>query len=189
MENSDFQIIVDSLKARIGKSSDRQFALAIGMRPDSYANAKKRGVFPFDNVIQYCISEGISLDSLFFPLYRNKFIFSVNQPLKDTYIYPLINFLDDLTNIVLPIENTKNYYVFIHSKSLFRVDINIHELSHNSVFLFKSGLDYVLKLVVNNFNGTYSLIEDSMPDIILNSDNMDSFEVIGKVIDNYEYKV
>ena len=188
----DEERIIDALKNQIGSKSDRQFAFAIGMRPDSYANAKKRGTFPYEKILRYCILNNISTSSLFSAnakiLKSNNNIQNINN--SSTFEYLLINPSVDLESLILPIPNGNNYKVFIEeSNDIYIIDDNQKELKKSSKFIFEKNSFIFLRKYDYDFKSSKHILmtEEEEIDLALEDEEIISFKVLGRVINNYNF--
>lgn len=194
-ENVDinYDLIVQKIKNHENVKSDRQFAFAIGMRPDSYANTKKRGNFPYEKVIDYCFRKKLSIDYIF----GNTDFKSIEkidevEILDDSSKYIELDCIDYNETIKIPkISNNTNYKslkAFV-DKDIFIVDTSINELENNNSFLVKNNSNYFIKSVEIDFDGNYKLKESDKDDIILSIDNLDKVEVVGRIEEIYKRNI
>lgn len=185
----NFEEIIDKLKKQLGISSDRQFAFAIGMRPDSYANAKKRGTFPYEKIIKYCKLNGISLDELFKSDKSNDMLSNNDKRIDiSSYLYKVINDSSNLNNILLPIQNGNKYEVFIdENNDIYVIDKSLKELRKTSSFVFKKDtFTFVRKYDYDFKTKKHLFMINDIVDLSLNDDELREFEIIGKSIFNYK---
>lgn len=186
-----YSSIVEKVKEIEGVTSDRQFALTIGMRPDSYANAKKRGTFPFEKVIDYCFKNRYSLDEVFGMKNPKKILENNSTENEDFVDIPsLIN--DD--NVRLPkdsirdiIDKINSLKVYIDSaNNIFIINTELKKLQDRESFLVKIFDKYYIKDVSVDLDKNYKLSESNYEPIIIKESDFEKFEIIGKVESTYK---
>jgi len=191
-KNVDYSSIVEKIKEIEKINSDRQFALLIGMRPDSYANAKKRGTFPYEKIIEYCFRKNFSIDE----------IFDMKNPVKN--IKELLgkenknNFIDVLCinsedHIRVPKDNIHNlddinfFRAFIDENgNIFLINKNKTKLEDRANFLVKIFDKYYIKNVSIDLDRNFKLLEKEYEPIILKESDFSKIDVIGKVEISYQ---
>ena len=60
---------MDRLRVLLAVKTDAELADALGMKPNTFANRKKSGSIPYDEVVAVSNGRGISLDAVFSPEY------------------------------------------------------------------------------------------------------------------------
>jgi transcriptional regulator with XRE-family HTH domain len=60
-----FHLVMERLKRAAGLSSDGDVARALGMSPNAFSNRKHGNSLPYDQLVQYAISQGLNLNALF----------------------------------------------------------------------------------------------------------------------------
>ena len=65
-EIENFEIVINKLKDILNIKSDRQLSFALDILPASFANSRKRGIIPFDKIINYALKKNIDLNLIFF---------------------------------------------------------------------------------------------------------------------------
>lgn len=186
-----YSSIADKIKEIEGVTSDRQFALTIGMRPDSYANAKKRGTFPFEKVIDYCFKNKYSLDEIF-GMKNPKKVLETNSFDSETFID--IQVLESSDNVRLPkeifkdmLDNINFLRAYIDSISnIFIINTNLSKLQDRESFLVKIFDKLYIKNVSIDLDRNYKLTENEFEPIVVKESDFQKFDIIGKVESTYK---
>ena len=181
-----YSSIVKKIKEIEGVTSDRQFALIIGMRPDSYANTKKRGTFPFEKVIDYCFKNNYSLDEVFDIKNPKKILESSSLDNESFVNIPL---LEDDDSIRLPKESIKDILDNLHSlkayidniSNIFIINTELKKLEDRESFLVKIFDKLYIKDVSVDLDRNYKLTESDFEPIVIKESDFEKFEIIGKV--------
>ncbi|KAA0250787.1 MAG: hypothetical protein DWB56_06655 [Candidatus Jettenia sp.] len=65
LDKKDINIIIHRLMTYTNARSETELARILGMSQSALAERKKKESFPYEHVIPFCISRGISLDLIF----------------------------------------------------------------------------------------------------------------------------
>lgn len=190
-KNVNYLSIVERIKEIEKINSDRQFALLIGMRADSYANAKKRGTFPYEKVIEYCFRKNYSIDEIFNLKNPIKNLKEPSKGWKDRYFNILC--IDSEDYIRVPKDTTHNFddinffRAFIDEKgNIFLINKTKTKLEDRANFLVKIFDKYYIKNVSIDLDRNFKLLEKEYEPIILKESDFSKIDVIGKVEISYK---
>lgn len=64
-ERDFFNRVIDRVRVLFSLKNDAEVADALGMKPNAFANRKKSGSVPYEEIIAAAASKGISLDAIF----------------------------------------------------------------------------------------------------------------------------
>ncbi len=59
-----FNEIIDKLKQIIGSDKDKDVAIALGIKPTTFASQKRRQRIPYASIIRYCLDNRVDVDSV-----------------------------------------------------------------------------------------------------------------------------
>lgn len=182
------------LKIVIGETSDRQVCLAIGIGPDSLVQLRKRGSYPYANVIEYCIKNKISLDYI---LGNDEILVTKevednlepNNPLlglkKGSSVFEMRT-INLEQNIVLPIFDMvvykNSHKAYIDESTIYIIDTSVGSINKNGIYLVESNGIFYIKNVAIDFSGNFTFREKKQVDIVLKADELDKIEIIGSVV-------
>lgn len=189
----DYTSIVDRIKKTENVTSDRQFAIAIGMRTDSYSNAKKRGTFPFEKIINYCFVNNYSLDEIFGMKNPIKPISESNQNTNENGSSVYIDSIENNQTIKLPSylldgeKISKNIKYFIDKQdTIFIVDTIDKQLEDRNSYLIRLFNNLYIKDVSIDLSHNFKLKEKDFDEIKVKNEELFKIEVLGKVILTYK---
>jgi hypothetical protein len=191
--NIDFPSIVERIKKIENETSDRQFAIAIGMRNDSYSNAKKRGTFPYEKIINYCFVNNYSLDEIFGMKNPIKPALESNENTNKECNSIYIESIENKQTIKLPAnlfdeERTSKdikYYID-ENDTIFIVDTIGRKLEDRNSYLIKLFNNLYIKDVSIDLSHNFKLKENGFDEIIVKNEELFKIEVLGKVILTYK---
>lgn len=182
------------LKIVIGETSDRQVALAIGIRADSLIQLRKRGSYPYAKVIEYCKKNKVSLDYI---LGNDEILVTKevednlepNNPLlslkKSSSVFEMRT-INLEQNIVLPmfdkIVYKNSYKAYIDESTIYIIDTSVISINKNGIYLVKSNGIFYIKNVAIDFSGNFTFREKGQVDIVLKADELEKIDVIGSVV-------
>lgn len=197
MENENvvnFDESMRRLKIVIGETSDRQVALAIGIRADSLIQLRKRGSYPYAKVIEYCKKNKVSLD---YVLGNDEILVTKevednlepNNPLlglkKSSCVFEMRT-INLEQNIVLPIFDMivykNSHKAYIDESTIYIIDTSVGSINKNGIYLVKSNGIFYIKNVAIDFSGNFTFREKGQVDIVLKADELEKIEVIGSVV-------
>lgn len=186
----DYLSIVERIKEIERINSDRQFALLIGMRADSYANAKKRGTFPYEKVIEYCFKKNYSIDEIFNLKNPIKKLEGTSEKESNFINVPCINSND---HIRIPKEHINNlddfnfFNAFIDENgNISLINKNKKKLEDRASFLINIFDKFYIKNVSIDLDRNYKLSENEYEPIILKEEDFSKVDIIGKVELSYK---
>lgn len=191
--NIDYPSIVERIKKIENETSDRQFAIAIGMRNDSYSNAKKRGTFPFEKIINYCFVNNYSLDEIFGMSNPTKPVSESSEHINENSNSVYIESIESNQTIKLPSyllggeKTSKNTKYFIDEKdTIFIVDTIDKNLEDRNSYLIRLFNNLYIKDVSIDLSHNFKLKENGFDEIIVKNEELFKIEVLGKVILTYK---
>lgn len=180
------QKTIDLIKNIINSNSDRQFCLAIGMRPDSFSNMKKKGTLPYKYIVDFALKNQISLDYLFQNVFKeSKSIENIDEnsiKKEDEYI----EVINDTKKIKIPLvrkyNNKSDIKAYINKDDIYIIDCSNKELKNLNKYLIKTNSDnYFIKDVEITLTNEYIFKDEVSEPIRTKEDYSKNVEVVGKI--------
>lgn len=189
----DYPSIVERIKKIENETSDRQFAIAIGMRNDSYSNAKKRGTFPYEKIINYCFAHNYSLDEIFGMENPKKPVAEASEFIDEQSSSIYIESIESNETIKLPANllegkktNKETKYFIDEKDTIFIIDTTDNKLEDRNSYLIKLFNKFYIKDVSADLTYDWKLKENGFDEIILKNEDLFKIEVLGRVILTYK---
>ncbi|MGJ0493271.1 helix-turn-helix domain-containing protein [Aliarcobacter cryaerophilus] len=189
MENNNEYIsgVISKLKTKLQITSDRQLAGKLELSPSSLSATLKRGLLPYEKIINFCKKTNISLDEIFLNIEENNINNKINiseDKLQCNKDFSSIKLLDNEDySISIPTSNLskEEYRAYINDKKIYIIDTRSKEISHNTYCLIKSNNIYFPVVISIDLDGSYSLRDDEDNTTKLAPDEFKKFEIIGKI--------
>ena len=194
-----FQNLIIKLKKLSGLKTDKAVAIEIlGLKADAFVQRKKRNAIPYENVINYCLVNKISLDSLF---ENNEIIIREIEDVETkrietpTFSLSKISIIDSNEFVILPFNSNDRIvkaFVDNSNKSIFISNISINNFSEDGNYLIKYNDRIFVKKIMMNFNDTYKIMtiysDESERDFTteVTEDELLKIEILGKVIEIFK---
>jgi len=185
------EVILDKLKSIAEVDSNAKIARLLGIKPDALFQRQQRNSIPHDNVIKYCLENGISLDML----YENHNVKILEEPaheIKTTQFTKnnilSIKVFDSNEYISIPYENTKNKklsaYIDDFSKAIYIFDVEINSFETDGLYFISYNNRKSIKNLQTTFKGTISISEpsESSNHYEISENDINKIEFIGKVV-------
>lgn len=178
--------VLDNLAKILDVKSDRQLAIKLDILPSTLFNNRKRGILPYEKILNYALQNNLSLDDIFKPsnIKNNK----VNECILASSDYDLvnINILNDSKNFIqipLKIAEQENYKAFLDDKKIYIIDTINNNFKNKNRYLIKNNNNYFVVLISLDFDNTYILRDENDSDLIskLTKEEFEKIEIIGKV--------
>lgn len=178
--------VLDNLANILNVKSDRQLAIKLDILPSTLFNNRKRGILPYEKILNYALQNNLSLDDIFKPsnIKNNK----VNECILASSDYDLvnINILNDSKNFIqipLKIAEQENYKAFLDDKKIYIIDTINNNFKNKNRYLIKNNNNYFVVLISLDFDNTYILRDENDNDLIskLTKEEFEKIEIIGKV--------
>lgn len=178
--------VLDNLANILNVKSDRQLAIKLDILPSTLFNNRKRGILPYEKILNYALQNNLSLDDIFKPsnIKNNK----VNECILASSDYDLvnINILNDSKNFIqipLKIAEQENYKAFLDDKKIYIIDTINNNFKNKNRYLIKNNNNYFVVLISLDFDNTYILRDENDSDLIskLTKEEFEKIEIIGKV--------
>lgn len=178
--------VLDNLANILNVKSDRQLAIKLDILPSTLFNNRKRGILPYEKILNYALKQEISLDEIFKPNNVK------NDKTKECFLassdYDLvnINILNDSKNFIqipLKIAEQENYKAFLDDKKIYIIDTINNNFKNKNRYLIKNNNNYFVVLISLDFDNTYILRDENDSDLIskLTKEEFEKIEIIGKV--------
>lgn len=178
--------VLDNLANILNVKSDRQLAIKLDILPSTLFNNRKRGILPYEKILNYALQNNLSLDDIFKPsnIKNNK----VNECILASSDYDLvnINILNDSKNFIqipLKIAEQENYKAYLDDKKIYIIDTINNNFKNKNRYLIKNNNNYFVVLISLDFDNTYILRDENDSDLIskLTKEEFEKIEIIGKV--------
>lgn len=178
--------VLDNLANILNVKSDRQLAIKLDILPSTLFNNRKRGILPYEKILNYALKNNLSLDDIFKPsnIKNNK----VNECILASSDYDLvnINILNDSKNFIqipLKIAEQENYKAYLDDKKIYVIDTINNNFKNKTRYLIKNNNNYFVVLISLDFDNTYILRDENDSDLIskLTKEEFEKIEIIGKV--------
>lgn len=178
--------VLDNLANILNVKSDRQLAIKLDILPSTLFNNRKRGILPYEKILNYALQNNLSLDEIFKPNNVK------NDKTKECFLassdYDLvnINILNDSKNFIqipLKIAEQENYKAFLDDKKIYIIDTINNNFKNKNRYLIKNNNNYFVVLISLDFDNTYILRDENDSDLIskLTKEEFEKIEIIGKV--------
>jgi len=179
------------LKQIENKKNERQLALAMDLRPDTFAQMKIRNRLPFETIIGYCEKTGYSLDRLFFDVDNNdkslgNSVNSINihENNKNFHNYRIYNSNE---YVRLPtINNAHIYKALDYLNAIYIFDENVKEYIGASFYVIdnnQTSQNIVVAKILTKLDGgfAYQYVDsDTLQDI--SKSDLSKVKIIGRVV-------
>lgn len=184
-EIENFEIVINKLKDILNIKSDRQLSFALDILPASFANSRKRGIIPFDKIINYALKKNIDLNLIFNPdvLIDSNTINSSNNK-EDFLKIKILNNEEDFLKIPFSYNDIKldTCRCLTLDDKIYIINIEDTSLQNNKKFILKSNNIYYYRHVNINFEGSFIFKDETSISEQIEKELVDKIEVVGKII-------
>ena len=177
----DFKEIIKNIKKIENLKHDKEVANILGLKNDNFSQYKTRNTVPIKNIVEYCLTNNLSIDEVLNVKInlKNKFLKNKNTEIK---------FFDNEDTISIPTKFLKNIElvnIFAYSKNndeIFLLDSLTNTYTSPSKYLIKNQNNIKQVSYINFENQKFVLLTEKKFQTCTKEDFYNNFTILGKIL-------